>query len=476
MKNRLSTIIAGILFLFAGQACTTNSPNEGSSIMIGLAESNYTPEVGLDLVGNYRGDDYASRGIHDSLFARAIVAKGENGETAAILSVDICKFNEEAVAYMRKYIEAETGIPGENIMIMATHTHSGPKSDIEAPKAKEYLKKAADAVKIAQENLAPSQIAVGKSTEDRISHVRRLLAKDGTIHMTWENIDPELVETTLGQKDPEVITFSVNQEGKEIGSIVNFGCHATCLTGDNWLYSADYPGYLVESIKKAKGENYLPIFLNGCGGNVTQIDYKVGHIYTFQEAQRIGYLLGVNALEAINNQKAMKGDGIVKVSREYVPIKHMTISGEQVAWANQVLEKVAREGMPPLQRDGLPDAFYAKEWLKMHEIQDKVDSIEIMVTRIGNLAFVGMTSEPFAEFGIDIKSKSPCPNTMVMGYTNNSVGYFPTQDSYKEGPKGFTPMISGYETTPGTSRYEIGSGEILAASAVRQLEALFKDL
>lgn len=473
MKNSLSTLFAGLVFLFALQACNTNSPNEGSSIMIGIAESNYTPEVGLDLVGNYRGDDYASRGIHDSLFARAIVAQGENGETAAILSVDICYFKKEAVDFMREYIEDETGIPDENIMILGTHTHSGPKSDLDAPKSKEYLLKAADAVKMAQDNLAPSQIAVGKSTEDRISHIRRLLAKDGTIHMTWENMDPDLVETTLGQKDPEIITFTVNQKGKEIGSIVNFGCHATCLTGDNWLYSADYPGYLVESLRKVKGEDYLPIFLNGCGGNVTQIDYKIGHIYTYQETQRVGYLLGVSALEAINNQEAMKGKSIVKVSREYVPIKHMTISEEQVAWAKKVMEKVAREGMPPLQRDGLPDAFYAKEWLKMHEIQDEVDSIEIMVTRIGDLAFVGMTSEPFAEFGIDIKSKSPCPNTMVMGYTNDAVGYFPTQNSYKDGPEGFKPMISGYETTPGTSRYEIGSGEILAASAVRQLEVLF---
>ena len=472
MNKSLSTLIVILVFIFALMACNTNSTNKGS-IMIGIAESNFTPEVGLNLVGNYRGDDYASRGIHDSLYSRAIVAQGEDGETAAILTVDICYFKKDAVDFMREYIETETGIPGENVMILATHTHSGPESDINAPLAKEYLSKAADAVKMAQENLAPSVIAVGKSKEDRISHVRRLLAKDGTIHMTWENMDPDLVENILGQKDPEVITFSVNQEGKEIGSIVNFGCHATCLTGDNWLYSADYPGYLVESIRKVKGGNYLPVFFNGCCGNVTQIDYKIGHIYTFQEAQRIGYLLGVSALEAINNQKTMKGEGIVKVSREYVPIKHMTISGEQVDWANKVLEKVKREGMPPLQRDGLPDAFYAKEWLKMHAIEDKVDSIEIMVTRIGNLAFVGLTSEPFAEFGSDIKSKSPCPNTMVMGLANNSVGYFPTQNSYQDGPKGFTPMISGYETTPGTSKYEIGSGEILSASAVRQLKLLF---
>ena len=34
-------------------------------------------------------------------------------------------------------------------------------------------------------------------------------------------------------------------------------------------------------------------------------------------------------------------------------------------------------------------------------------------------------------------------------------------------------MITGYETTPGTTKYEIGSGEKLAESAIRQLKALF---
>jgi hypothetical protein len=62
---------------------------------------------------------------------------------------------------------------------------------------------------------------------------------------------------------------------------------------------------------------------------------------------------------------------------------------------------------------------------------------------------------------------------MVMGLTNDSRGYFPTQVSFTQGPKGFTPMITGYETTPGTTRYEIGAGEKLTASALRQLEELF---
>ena len=112
--------------------------------------------------------------------------------------------------------------------------------------------------------------------------------------------------------------------------------------------------------------------------------------------------------------------------------------------------------MPPAQADGIPN------------------SLEVMVTRIGGVAFVGLPGEVFCEFGMEIKKASPFENTLVMGLTNDNRDYFPTKISFTQGPEGFTPMITGYETTPGSTLYEPGSGEKLAESAIRQLEKLNK--
>ena len=294
------------------------------ALMMGIAEVNYTPEVGLDLVGNYRGNDYASRGVHDSLFARAVVASNAKGEKAAILSIDICYLTREPVEMMRSYIASQTGIKPENIMIHATHTHSGPKSDLNAPEAKEYLTKAAGAVVLANQRLKPTLLSVGRTKEDRVSFNRRLKCIDGTTHMCWEKFKPGFVIGPWGPTDPELITLSIEQEGKPTGVIVNFGCHATTLTGNNWLYSADYPGYLTESIRRVKGKEYMPLFLNGPCGNVTQVDYRIGFPDTYQECQRIGYILGVSAMEAIKNQQAASGD-IIAVSKEMVPLKGLQL-------------------------------------------------------------------------------------------------------------------------------------------------------
>ena len=472
--RHLSIFIAVIIVSIIMFSSCSGGKNTGvnSTLKIGIAEINYTPEVGLDLVGNYRGNDYASRGIHDSLYAKALVASDGKGMKVAVLTIDICELPKEPVNFMRSFIASKTDIKAENIMIMSTHTHSGPPSDLIAPKAKEYLSKAAGAVILANQRLMPTVLSVGRSKESRISHNRRLKCKDGTTHMCWEKFEPGFVVEPWGSIDPEVITLSFNQEGKETGVLVNFGCHATTLTGNNWLYTADYPGYLAESIKRVKGKDFMSIFCNGCCGNVTQVDYRIGFPDTYQECQRIGYILGVSAMEAMSKEKPVSTD-IIAVSKEMVPLSRIDISDEQVEWAKKIMKKVEKEGMPPIQADGIPDAQYAKDWLEMRKNQDITDSVEVMVIRIGDVAFVGLPGEMFNEFGIDIKAKSPCKNTIVTGLTNDERSYFPTKVSFTQGPKGFTPYITGYETTPGSTLYEIGSGEKLAESAVNQLKKIF---
>lgn len=474
----LFSILISILIcyaLFISCQTTTSSSTMSYKLQLGYAEVNYAPNVGLDMVGNYRGDDYASRGIHDSLYAKAIVAEGKDGVKAAIMSIDICFIDEEAVQYLRDYVASKSDLESENIMIHATHTHSGPRSELEAPQAKTFLTKAADAILLANEKLKPTRLLAGRTTEHRVSHNRRLKAVDGTTHMVWETFEEGFIEEALGSIDPEMITLSFEQEGMVEGSFINFGCHPTTLTGNNWLYSADYPGYISESVKKVKGDSFVSIFLNGACGNVTQVDHVAGFIDTYQECQRIGYILGVATLEAISTAKPLTDDNLVQISSERVPLKKMTITEQQFAWAEKVMERVAREGMPPLQPDGIPNEVYAQKWIEMHKVQEEFDSLEVQVIQIGEFAIVGLPGEMFNEFGIYIKENSPFETTMVVGLTNASAGYFPTRVSFTQGPAGFKPMITGYETTPGTTNYDIGAGELLAESAVRQLKQLYNN-
>jgi len=460
MKHKLVVIA---IFLLSG--C-----HGAKELKIGIAEVDYQPPVGCDMVGNYRGDDYASRGIHDPLYGRAFVAEDGTGTKVAVLTVDICWMRRLTCDMIREYIATHSDIKAENVMVLATHTHSAPKSLPDAPYAVEYLHRAADAVLEANRNLLPASIAVGRAMEDRVSFNRRLMAVDGTVHMCWEELPEGYIKDFLGTKDSELIAVTFTQEGAPGGMIVNFGCHPTTMTGNNWLFSADWPGYLLESLKRTGDEGFIPMFVNGPCGNVTQVDYRRGFVDTFEECQRIGYMLGATALEAVHNGNDASGDGRICIAHEWVPLKRIQITSQQLAWAEDMVAQIEKYGMPPIQKDGIPVEQYAKDWIELAKMQGQVDSVEVMAVRIGELAMIGLPGEIFSEFGKQIKQQSPFKNTVVMGLANDNRKYFPTLESFSQGPAGFMPGVSGYETTPGTTLYEPGSGEKLVEAALQLLE------
>jgi neutral ceramidase len=441
-----------------------------SELKVGIAKVDYTPQLGLPLMGNYR-DDYAARGVHDPLYAKAAVFANSSGKKMALLSIDICMFDRNNVAMMRQFISSKCDIAAENIFIAATHTHSAPapvslgslpKADDAAVEA--FLKKAATAVLLANEDLRVAKLAVGRNTEARLAFSRRLRCKDGKTHMNWEGLDPDFVIEPLGLVDPQLITLSIEQNSKLKAAIVNFGLHPAILAGDNWLYSADYPGYLAEAMSKIYDDRLTTLFFNGCCGNVNHLDYRdkvQGRGY--QMTQRVGYMLAAAAAQAIKGQTKVKGDKIA-VSKEMVPLKRFAITDQQYKWSQDVMEK-ARKNPAPGQVDGLPDEYYAKTWLQMYEKQNIDYQAEVMVVRIGDVGIIGMPGETFSAFGMDIKKRSPARHTIVIELANDAIGYIPTAESFEQG---------GYESTPGATMYAKGAGEKLVASALNQLEKLFK--
>lgn len=438
-------------------------------LKIGIAQVDYTPRTGLPLQGNFR-DDYAARGVHDPLFSKAIVIENRSGEKVALVSLDICMVDRDNAAFMREQIYRATGIPPERILIAATHTHSGPAlkqsgfhpKSLDADVAK-LLKKAASSVGAADRNMKSSELRVGYAEESRISFTRRLACKDGRTHMNWEKLDPDFVVKALGEIDPQVIALAVHQGGNPRAVAVNFGLHPAILAGDNWLYSADYPGYLSEALRKISGGNLNALFFNGCCGNVNHIDYSdplQGRGY--QMTQRVGYMLAAAVQEALAKSVAIKGDTI-SVSSERLTVKRLKISEKQRKWSEEVL-KNAKGKQIKGQVDGLPDVYYANLYQEMYRKQHEDDRIEIMAIRIGDLGMAGLPGESFYEFGLEIKKRSPAKHTMVIELVNDSVGYIPTKTSFRQG---------GYEPSIGSTMYQPGTGEAMARQAIRQLNELF---
>ncbi len=447
-----------------------------SRTRVGVAAVDITPEPGLPLMGNFR-DDYAARGMHDPLWARAIVFADDRGTKAGLLAIDVCMLDRENVAFIREMIGSNCDVPQENVLIHATHTHSAPAAsgklglaDEIAPHAcaiEAFLRKAASAVVEANDRLEDATLEIGHAAEDRVSFNRRLRRRDGTTQMNWEALqpgfDPTQIVEAWGPVDPELICLTVRRQQGTSAALVNFGLHPAILAGDNWLYSADYPGYLRDALSESLGGDSTCLFLNGCCGDVNHVDYRnLDQGRGYEMAQHVGSILAATAKQAIKEGESFRAD-CLRVSREQVELDRLKISPSKRDWCEQVLEQ-ARGNPPEGQVDGLPDAYFAKLRMEMWRVQDRPDHVEVMAIRVGDAAIVGLPGEAFCQLGLEIKRRSPARHTLVAGLCNGAVGYLPTLDAFLQG---------GYETTVGSTFYEPGSAERLIEAAVGQLERLF---
>ena len=92
-------------------------------LRIGAAQVNITPPIGVPMAGYYH--ERGASAIHDDLFARCIVLE-KDGVKAAIVSLDLITTRRSLVQDARRLIESSTDIPGDHVMISATHAHTGP--------------------------------------------------------------------------------------------------------------------------------------------------------------------------------------------------------------------------------------------------------------------------------------------------------------------------------------------------------------
>ena len=114
------------LFLLAALA----GPAWSQELKVGAAAVPITPPVGIPMAGYY--SERGARGVHDELFAKAIVI--EQGGRAARRRT---RPDRRATRSRRRCARARSSracrVPGANVMISATHSHTGPIVDTKNP-------------------------------------------------------------------------------------------------------------------------------------------------------------------------------------------------------------------------------------------------------------------------------------------------------------------------------------------------------
>jgi hypothetical protein len=445
----------------------------------GAATSNITPPLGEPIVGGFSSP--TSTHIHDELHARCLVL--DDGQTRLAFAIcDNVGIAREVFDVARTMVHRETGLPKDNLLMAATHTHSATSArgsnsmapDRELAEYPQFLaRRISDGVRCALNNLEPARIGWGAVRVPAHLFNRRWHLKPGThsrnpfggedpVMMNPGRGNPNLLEPA-GPTDPQVSFLSIqSQDGHPIALLANYSLHYVGGVPQGHI-SADYFAVFSERIGSLIGADrldppFVGILTNGTSGDVNNIDVRG------KEATRPPY---AKMREVANDVATAVAKAHSKITfHDWAPLaaarRELALAvrkptAPQLAYAQQILAKP--EDAKPYH---VHERTYARRTLQLHESPDQV-SVPLQAFRLGDLAIAAIPFEVFTESGLQIKEQSPLKPCFTIELANGSYGYLPTPRQH---------ALGGYETWLGTNRVEVEASE----KVVRTILTLFQEL
>lgn len=458
MKHVIYNYIQLLLFLLLGSGIAMAQADKiNPQFMAGSAMSVITPPVGTSMIGQFY--DRTVKNVHDETHARALVL--DDGETRlGIVVTDLALVPREILDKAKLRASKFTGIPTENMMMSATHTHSGgtacpafqSKPD---PGYLDFLaERIADALILANENRVPAKIGWGFGEESSQVHNRRWKLKPGKtstnpfggedlVKMNPGVDNPDKLEPA-GPVDPQIPVISVVAlTGEPISVLANYSLHYVGGTAPGDV-SADYFGLFSRRMKELlNAENqklpFVAMMSNGTSGDINNVDYsgevsRAGGLYV--QMNYVSNLVAAEVYKVLQNIEYQDGVKLSSVQRE-ISLGVRKPDEDEVKRAKEIVATVEGPVMNTMEE------LYASESLKLLEFPKEVDII-LQAFRIGDLAIAAIPCEVFVETGLTLKEESAIKPMFTIELANGYNGYLPTPKHHAWG---------GYETWRARSSY-----------------------
>jgi hypothetical protein len=469
-----------------------------TTLKVALAEVDITPPIGFPMAGYYH--ERLADGTIDPLKAKAIVFRDAN-VSGALVVCDLIGIATDLSREARRRAAEQTGIPASNIVIAATHSHTAPDymkelwlrlgNEQQDPLRAAYIDKLmggiVQAIAKADAAAKPAKLRHGSAVQATpVAFNRRFVMRDGSVQ-TWQNFENQNVVRSAGPTDPEIGLLTVDwdsgsiksEKGMRVGTesqpkgiLSNFALHLDTVGGMKW--SADYPHFIEQSLRKAVEPDVISIFGTGCCGDINHSDPRRRDR---NKADFIGNSIGESIQKQLGQLTSIEEPRLVVKSRVVnVPLQDAT--KEEVARSLQILAAANRKekvdffehvtAYKKLMLDQLrhrePHANAAEHitWGLSRSLAGIGETLPVDVTVITlgrDVAIVCLPGEVFVELGLAIKQGSPYRTTMVIELANTvETIYIPNRAAYAGG---------SYEVT--NSALQPGAGEMLVETALSLL-------
>ena len=444
--------------------------------------------------------DAADVVVHDRLYATALVLD-DGLNRVAVVGMDavaiggIGDIGDDFLPALRARVERELGIPGGNLLVNASHTH--PPGRILCNDA-EQVDRTFDAIRRACGSMVPARAGSGVGREDRISINRTLRLKDGrrwTIRQAYP-CPPDEEVAAVGPVDPAIGIVRIDRaDGRPLAVVFTFACHP--LVGvPHARITANFPGFARTVIEEALGDEAVALFLQGAGGDVTEVLYK--DVHRTKDSEPIGTLLGLSTLAALRGIRT--GNARLSVASEMVALPRRTDFPERLEELERELAELVRSlrftslsfksflplyikyalspewpsdysyrylqekatGKDDLAAMDMENRRNIGKYLgniqameRLSKIQDDIAThrrhqainaeageptvqAEVLGIRIGECVIISCPAEALTEVGLNVKKASPYEHTFVAAFSNGYMHYGPPAADYGKG---------GYEVT-----------------------------
>ena len=414
-------VVCAFHFADHSRAWTAESEN---ALRAGTAKVDITPGKPVTMSG-YAGRKDVSTGVHDPLYARAVVL-GSGGKRLVLVSTDLIGFYQ-TYQPIRDAICDRFELKPSELFLSGIHTHSAPTPTLNEdghPNNREYtleLKaKLLQAIGQAIENVGPARTGTGRGYSP-VGSNRREEQADGSVR---------LGRNPYGPADKEVLVMKLARpDGTPIAALFDYATHATSLGPGNLQISGDVLGLAAQFVEKILGQEVMAPVFAGASGDIDPW-YRV--LPSFEtangwipEPELLGMLLGEEVVHVFRDTQTETGSA-------------------QIASELVTLELPAKQKQDSDKEDA-----------------SRTRPLNVTAARVGNVGFIGVGCELLSEVGMAIKAGSPYEYTFVITHCNGSAGYLPPKHVYKEG---------GYEVD--SSEFAPEAADILVKQALEMLYRL----
>lgn len=392
------------------------------NLKLGVARRIITPAIGGQLYGY--GPDVFSKSLNDDLTVTAFYFE-QGGLKALMISAAVCLIQTKLARRILATVEETFGIPETNVLLSATHTHSGPNTAGETGWGEidcEYCDNVfvpmiLEAIGEAKTNIQPVKMGVSQG-ESFVGVNRRELSPTG---------DVLLGQNPSGWFDPKMTVISfADFAGKVVANMIHYGCHGTA-AGTNVEITRDWSGLMTDAVEKESAA--VTAFFNGPEGDVGPRISNGGTTGDLSYVYELGEKAAANAVKLYKSMGDYRNVEL-KVSFKdlQIPLKKRAPREEALANAKKYEGQPITVGKMAMENLLVVAASYDTDFT-----DEPYHAVSQTAVALGDVVFASSPYELFSKIGLDVAAAFPDKKVLSLSNTNGSEGYFITEDAKEQG-------------------------------------------